>query len=375
MNTKTFKGGFKFKKYEGSPSEKLISIAIDENIERTTQDWQNLSPQKIEEIISFLDFSSLKEFHNIENLIIHAIDSEPFPFSLNILLNENNFQKFIDGIKILKKIMPKTNIHLALNKDDKEIIKKLETSISDIDNLKTYTIEAKYPQEFDQILIPTILNKSAMDISVNVLNIQAVLYVYEAVAEGKPSTNQLIALCGSSFKENVYAVVKIGTPLEDVLKDRLKDNNCRIIINSILTGYKAENLQMPIDRTISKIIAIPENTEREFMPFLAPGLKKDSYSYSFLSSIFQLPKSVETNLHGEERPCIQCGYCVSACPVAIMPIHLSRMAKVNINDKLKTFGIEKCIDCNLCSFVCPAKIPLAQHIKSAKTKLTEIGKE
>ena len=214
---------------------------------------------------------------------------------------------------------------------------------------------------------------SAANIGIVVLNIQAVLQVQDAVVEGNPSIERTIALCGPSFKENVHVKVKVGTPLKYVLKDRLKEGSCRVILNSLLTGFDLNDFSLPVDRTFSQIIAIPEDTERKLFSFLRLGNKTDSYSRSFLSAIIKMKKTMNTNLRGDERPCIQCGYCMEVCPVGIMPAFIDRYIKVGINETLMNYGIFNCIDCNLCSYVCPSKISLGQNLKNAKTKLIDVG--
>lgn len=130
---------------------------------------------------------------------------------------------------------------------------------------------------------------------------------------------------------------------------------------------------LPIDKTFSQIIGIPENSEREFLAFVWPGFVKDSYSRSFAAYFMRSKKQCDTNMQGEERPCFQCGYCLEVCPVRIMPTLINRYIGRGINENLMKYGIFNCIDCNLCSYVCPSKIPLAKNLKNAKSKLIEVG--
>lgn len=361
-------------------------------IEGYSPEWGKLSREEIEEILYLSGVTSLDREGiptsfktsiigplQVEDLIIHGVGSEIYNLSLETLLKGKSLYNFVEGIKILRKIMPQATVHLALNKDKKAIFERINKLTAGLDRFKIYPMVPKYPQGYDEVLIPTILNKkfpygySAANISIVVLNIQAVMHVFEAVAEGKPLIERIIALCGPGFKENVHIKVRVGTPLALILKDRLKDGPARIVLNSLLTGPELNDFSLPIDRTFSQIIAVPEDKERKFLAFLKPGIKKHSYSRAFLSRLPVVHRSVDTNCWGEERPCIQCGYCSEVCPVSIIPSLLHRLFKSGINELLMKYGIFNCIDCNLCTYVCPSKIPLAKNLKDGKARLIESG--
>lgn len=361
-------------------------------LEGSSKEWNTLPVKRIEELLYVSGVTSLDREgipthfkssiippESVEDLIIHGVGSEPYNISLDVLLSGKGVFNFVEGIKILKKIMPQAKVHIALNSDNKALIESVKKLVSNIDKCYIYSLVPKYPQGYDEVLVPTLLGKkfpygySAANIGIVILNIQATLHVYEAVAEGKPLIERTIALCGPSFKENLHLKVRVGTPLDFVLKDRLKDIPSRIVFNSLLTGPKLKDWTLPINRVFSHIIAVPEDTQRKLLAFTAAGLKSDSYSRSFLAGLANSKKLITTNVHGDQRPCVQCNYCLEVCPVRIIPSLLHRYAKVGIDETLMRYGIFNCIDCNLCSYVCPSKIPLANDIKEAKTKLIDAG--
>lgn len=365
-----------------------------EKITGYAQEWEKLPSEKIEELLYTSGVTSLDRQgiptrfrtsvispEEVEDLVIHWAGSEVYNLSLELLMKGKNLFDFVQGIKILKKIMPWVRFHLALNRKKNAIIERIQKLTSDISEFTIYPVDAKYPQGYDEVLISTLLNKefpygySAANIGVIVLNMQAVLHVYEAVVEGKPLIERIIALCGPCFKENIHIRVRVGSPLEFILRPRIKDVPSRIVLNSLLTGFELKNLSLPIDRTFSQVIAVPENKNGEFFAFARPGIRKHSYSRAFVASYLPIQKRAETNLHGEERPCIQCGYCREVCPVRIFPSLIDRQLKLGISERLIRYGIFNCIDCNLCSYVCPAKIPLAANLRDARKKLTEMGSD
>ena len=364
-------------------------------LEGHSPEWWKLSNEKIEELIYLSGVSSLDREgiptrfkssiimpQDVSHLIVHGVGSEPYNISLDLLLDGKNLLHFFEGVNILKRIMPNCRVHLVINAHKKKIIEELVKLSSELEWLDIYPLEPKYPQGYDEMLVPTILKQkfpygySAANIGVVVLNIQATLAVYHAVAEGIPLIERIIALCGPSMKENIHLKARVGSSLEDLIKSRIKENvPYRLVLNSLLTGVTLNDLSLPIERSYSQLIALPENKEREFLSFMRPGLRRDSYSRTFLAKLFPgIRKRTDTNQHGEERPCISCSFCEEICPVRIIPHLLSKYVKKDLIDEtLMNYDIFNCIECGLCSFICPSKIPLLKQMKEGHEKLIMQG--
>ncbi|OIO39611.1 MAG: hypothetical protein AUJ75_01105 [Candidatus Omnitrophica bacterium CG1_02_49_10] len=366
-------------------------------LEGYSADWGSLSLEKTEELlylsgVTSLDsegiptrFKSSAIFPNeVEDVIIHAADSEPYNMSLKALLLGKNKDHLLAGIRILKKIMPDAKFHLVLNQSGRNIVDWARQAAVEYDWIKVYPVEPRYPQDMPEVLTPSILGRefpygySAATLGIVTLTIQTLLSVYEAVAEGRPLIERVIALSGPSWKENLHIKARVGSPLEFIVGDRLKSEGAakdRLVLNSIMTGHNLNDSSLPIDRTCYQIVGIPENRARELFVFMRPGLNTDSYSRTFLSNwLLWMKKRVDTNMHGEERPCISCGWCEGVCPVGIIPHLLYRqIAALPVNESFMRYGIFNCIDCNLCSYVCPSKISVARSIKDGKQKLVSIG--
>ncbi|MDP3789023.1 MAG: 4Fe-4S dicluster domain-containing protein [Candidatus Omnitrophota bacterium] len=358
-------------------------------------EWAKLDNAEIERLVYLSGVSSLDREgiptrfkssiispNDVKHLIVHATESEAYNISLDVLLSKKRFLHFFEGLKILKRILPNCKTHLAINAHKKNIIEQLVKLTSDLEWIDIYPVEPKYPQGYDEMLVPTILKQkfpygySAANIGVVVLNAQAVIGVYGAVAEGMPLIERVVTLCGPSMEDKVHIKVRVGTPIDHLLSPRLKkDSASRVVLNSLLTGFNLNDLTLPIDRTFSQIIAIPEAKDRKFLAFMQHGLKSDSYTRAFLARWIPFSrKKPDTNMHGDERPCISCGFCEDVCPVRIIPHLLSKYVKRGIIDEtLMNYNIFNCIECGLCSFVCPVKIPLLKDIKEGHDKLVMQG--
>ena len=354
--------------------------------------WEELPGEKIEEMLYLSGAASLDKEgiptryqsspilpDDVKHIVICGVGSELYSPSLSVLLNEENISSFVAGLRILNKIIPNVKISLAISKYEKSLIKNISPMITGFSWIDIFSLEPKYPQELDGIIIPTILDKplphdcSPSDIGVVVLSIQTVLHVYEAIVKGKPVIERIVALGGTGFRENYHVRLRIGTPFEFLVRDRT-NGAVRFMLNSPLTGATPSDLSLPVDRQSTSIIAIPEATTREFLAFVRPGWRRDSYSRTFLSCLPVFGKDCDTNMHGEERPCISCSFCDEVCPVGIVPHLIYKYVNRNIIDEtLLNLKILNCIDCNLCSYVCPSKLPLARFIRTGKDKLAEEG--
>jgi len=382
----------------------VITIESDGNdglqlLPSASVNWQDMPADKIDELVYLSGAASAGKsgipttFNSasispdeVENVIVQGIASQVHNISLEVLLKGDILSHFTAGLKILKKLMPKARFHMVLDESQNRTISKALQLMSPVKTINVFTVPRKYPLHRDEVLTELLLGQkiphgySAANIGAIVLDIPTVLAVYDAVVEGIPFIEKTIALCGPGFRKNTHVKVRIGTPLEDILKNRTKPGkNIRMVKNSCLTGNTLTDMSLPLSRTFSSIIALTEGTEREFLSFLRPGINKDSFSRVFLSSLFEglsprIKKACDTNLHGEVRPCLSCGFCEDVCPANLIPHLLFHQVQNDVIDELLiNYKIFDCIDCNLCTYVCPSKIPLAKYIKEGRAKLADEG--
>ena len=325
--------------------------------------------------------SSLIGPGEVEHVVINGTEADVFNLSIALLLRDDRLRQFEAGIKILHKIFPAAQFHLAVNRSRAQLMAGVTTDLNDPDWLNTYALKPKYPLGKDEVLIPALLDRpypygyAAAAMGVIVLDVQALLHVYEAVVLGKPLLERIITLSGSGFQDNPHLRVRIGTPVGNILENHLiAAGGYRIVLNSPMSGNTLDDKNRPVSSATSNLIALEEEEEGQALFFARPGFRKDSYSHTFLADLFPFQKETGTNLYGDRRACISCSFCEEVCPVRILPNLLHRYVERDIIDEnILRYEIYKCIDCGLCSYVCPSKIPVSSLIKEGKERLEKEG--
>ena len=355
--------------------------------------WERLQSEKLEELIYLAGAASLDtcgiptRFNtarvgadDIEHIIIQVVEDEVLPFSMDALLADHTLEQLISGGKILKRIMPKASVSVAISRNKKELLAKLDSLIDD-DQIAVVAVSDRYPQSCDEVLVPTVLGGGfpygfeATQMGVVVVSLQTVFHIVDAVTKGLPVIERIIAVCGTGFEKNIYVRAPVGAIGSKIIdKYGKKEGSFRFVCNSLLTGPTITDTQLPVTRTCYSIYAIAEAPTTELFSFASPGFAKDSYSNTFPTFLAPLVKKLDTNIHGEPRACLSCSFCVDACPVGILPNLIHRYVERDlVEENLQELGIFRCIDCNLCTYVCPSKIPVADLLKKGKAILRNDG--
>ena len=363
-------------------------------VEGYSADWENLGVDTLEKVVYLSGASAaipggiptrfnsaVIEPGQVEHVILQLVPAEVFNPIPPALLDGRGVEAAAVGLRILSRIMPGAALHLAGGRKEKPLLRQLQQACrqNGLEQVSLHTVPTKYPNHREEVLIPGVLGAeyphgySGLNLGVLVIDLQALLQVRDAVVEGKPAIQRVIALAGSGFSKRPHLRVRIGASVEDLLDRYLeKGRPQRIVGNSLLTGGMVD--QGVVDPLLATVIAIPEDKQGPPLAFSRPGFRTDSYSRTFLANFVPFAKTVDTNLHGEHRPCIACTYCDSVCPVGILPHLLHRYVQRDmIDETLVRLRIFDCIDCNLCTYVCTSKIPLAELMRRGKERLVAEG--
>lgn len=155
-------------------------------------------------------------------------------------------------------------------------------------------------------------------------------------------------------------------------------SSTRIISGSPLSGttIKADGFLGMYDQQLT---FIEEGDQYDFMGWLMPGLKKFSFSKTFLSGLMLPFKAMEplmpvkpsfsfnTNMHGSVRPFLFTGQFERVFPFDIYPLQLIKaciVGDVELQEKLGIYEVEP-EDFALCEFIDPSKTEIQTIIREA----------
>lgn len=390
VNHKTFRGGYNFRNFQGSKVGSVVSFGdVSGSANVSIELPENASAYDVLKAYGVTAFTGPEyavlptngdiEADKVSEIVINAVEAEPYNISTNVLLDYKGVDKFAEGLRVLKNSFGNAKFNIVITENEKTLVEKMVSITQSLDYVTVNTVEAKYPINMTPLLVQTVLDKkfpvgySATQIGVLCVDLQMVLDIEKAVISKKELNTRIVALAGPSFSENVHLEVPIGTKISAITTQYLNaDEETRVVLNSIMTGPKAsEDAVVGLDTSV--IIALPEDRERKPLFFFRAGAKADSFTNSFISTFIPNgEKTAETNIHGEHRACVNCTYCQTVCPMGLYPqILYKHVDKDILTERLAELKIHDCIGCNLCNYVCPSKIDVAGNIQKGKVLLEE----
>jgi Na(+)-translocating NADH:ubiquinone oxidoreductase A subunit len=304
--------------------------------------------------------------------VVKAVKAEPFMPRGHILLADR-LGEFVRGLGFLQRIVGgQAKIHLVITAEESALAREIKERTRGKAWLALHYLPVAYPVENDGFLHQVLFSgrDKKKDFHAWYFDVETVMQVGRCLGEGIAPYDRVIALGGNGFKDPVHVRARLGASANEIAGIRLVETETRLVRGGLLTGRTVGADTETIDILDQSICAVAEGRERVLLGFLRPGREVDSYSKSFLSMFSpDSPKDCSTNLRGEPRQCVCCGYCEEICPVNIMPHQLYKYASKDLIDELESTGIHLCIECGLCSYVCPSKIEIRSFLIEAKQKL------
>ncbi|MBN2072447.1 MAG: electron transport complex subunit RsxC [Actinobacteria bacterium] len=277
----------------------------------------------------------------IDIVILNGCECEPFITSDHRIMLEYGKQ-VLAGLYIISRILSPGEIYIAIedNKRDAiEYISSLMEQMGFTDKYKVVSLPSRYPMGAEKSLIKTIVNRTVpmgglpLDVGTVVNNVATAKAVYEAVIEGKPLVEKVVTVTGG-FENPKNFLVRIGTPIIELigLCGLREAKECRVIMGGPMMGNILVDTDFPVIKATNCIL------------------------------IMDGRESIEKN-------CINCGRCIRACPMNLMPLEYVRNVKKGNYGACRDYYIENCIECGSCAYVCPANIPIVGYIKTGKSML------
>lgn len=275
----------------------------------------------------------------IDTLIINGVECEPY-LTIDYRMMLERHLEIAEGIRILKKVLGVKRAIVGIEANKRAAFASMKAALREDEDIDVEILVVKYPQGSEKQLIDVLLDRQVppgklpLDVGVVVQNVTTTYAVYEAVVFNRPLINRPLTVTGNGIEKSANLIVPIGTPIGEVIKNQgLKDKVKKIILGGPMTGLSVYDLNLPVIKGTSGILAL------------------------------------ENVLDVEAGPCIRCGNCIRHCPVSLVPTEIRAAAHIGDAEQYEQLNVMVCMECGSCAFQCPARIPLVHYMKLAKAEL------
>lgn len=299
-------------------------------------------------------------------IFINLMDTNPLALSPAYALAEEDF---VAGVQVLAKLA-----RIFICKPIDMDISHLDFDMDSPDNLKVRSFSGKHPAGLSgthmHFLSPVGRGRTNWTIGY-----QDVAAIGRLFTTGELMTERILSLAGPQVAKPRPIKTSLGADLIELTEGELLEGENRVISGSVFAGHIAEGKQRFLGRYDLQISVLAAGTEREFMHYLSPGLKKFSTLNIYLSKWF--PKRLfnfTTSTNGSPRAMVPIGSYEAVMPLDILPTQLLRYLIVGDIEMAESLG---CLeldeeDLALCTFVCPGKYEYGHILRH---NLTRIEKE
>lgn len=283
-------------------------------------------------------------------LVLNSKDS--FQPSPKVYLNGNE-ALFDYGMALLKKLSD--TVHVMVAHTGEGLPAWTEKHV-------THLVRGAYPADDPGVLLYHIKTSSDQN-KAFYLNGQDLLLLAAFMRDGRMPTHRVVAVGGARAREKHHVLARIGSPVS--LLAQGVEGTLSYVVGGLWRGYKVARDSF-LGLFDTALTVVDEGSEEEFFGFLRPGFKRPSFTRTFLSVFNTSEMETDSGMHGEERACVNCGYCAAVCPVDILPQFTFKSILADEIEEALAHGLLDCVECGLCTYVCPSKIEVANQLKTAK---------
>ncbi|HZJ94556.1 MAG TPA: Na(+)-translocating NADH-quinone reductase subunit A [Thiopseudomonas sp.] len=240
-----------------------------------------------------------------------------------------------------------------------------------LDNVQTQAFSGPHPAGLAGTHIHY-LDPVSAERTVWQIGYQDVIAIGKLFTTGQLWVERVVSLAGPMVKQPRLVRTRLGANVSDLVKGELEAGNNRVVSGSVLGGRTARNTCDFLGRYHTQLSCLAEDTERQMLHYLRPGVNKFSVLNIYISKLFagkKFPFTTTTN--GSERAMIPVGSYEKLMPLDILPTQLLRALLVGDTDVAQKLG---CLeldeeDLALCTFACPGKYEYGPILRDNLTRI------
>lgn len=274
----------------------------------------------------------------IDHLIVNGAECEPYLNADNRLMIEHA-DEVAAGMMIISRILGGPATTLTIEDNKPEAIAAMKKALEPC-NVNLAILRTKYPHGSEKHQIFAVTGRQVppgklpMDVGCVVDNVATAKAVYDAVAKGLPLTRRAVTVTGEGVAEPANFIAPVGTPYSALIAAAggTKGSISKIVSGGPMMGFAVPDDTITTTKTTSGITVLTDD---------------------------------ETDIY-LSNPCINCGRCLEACPLGLMPAEAARAVEADDIELAEKLNVMDCFECGSCTFACPARRPLVQHFRRAK---------
>ena len=282
---------------------------------------------------------------SFDTLLINGVECEPF-ITIDYHMIKEYANDLVVGAQFLMKACnaPKTIIAVKQGKD--ALIKVLNETITDFDNIELRLVPDVYPMGWERVLVKEVLNRTFVklpsEVAVVVNNSTTVIKVGQALTRGMDYTTGL-TISGNAVKKPANVIVPTGTKVDEIMtriggyNDDVTEKNTKLIFGGPMMGKTVVSDEVALN--------------------------------SYNNAVNVLYDEVLV-----EKPCLRCARCVEYCPAGLQPVIIKDAEIAKDLNLLKKAEADTCVSCGLCSYICPSRIQVSDYTTKGKTRVLTAGK-
>lgn len=206
---------------------------------------------------------------------------------------------------------------------------------------------------------------------------QDVARLGRTLATGRLDVERVVSLAGPVVRQPRLLRTRAGARLEPLIDGSVDAVAFRVLSGSVLNGHTAMGERLGfLGAYANQVSVLAEDTEREFLGWLAPGLDKFSSIPVFLSKLVPGKRfAFTTSTNGSPRAMVPIGMYERVMPLDIMPTHLLRALCVRDVEWAEELGVLELDeeDLALCTFVDPGKQDFGPFLRDVLEQIQKEG--
>lgn len=174
-----------------------------------------------------------------ETLLINACECEPYITSDDTVMCTWP-EKVILGARIVADVIGAKHTVIAVEDNKPEAVEALRSKLGGNEDIEVRVLPTRYPQGAKKQLILAVTGREVAPGARTgaLFNVTTIYSICRAVYEGLPLTEKVVTVTGEGANEPKNVIVRIGTPLEELLKfaGGMKEETCKVVCGGPMMG-------------------------------------------------------------------------------------------------------------------------------------------